>query len=692
MIRVTTIFLFILISSVLIAYPAKPADDDNPRVTILVLSKQIRLLREGLLKQISIIPGRDSIITDESNNQSWTAGAVTVLTERGRLRVFVDSREVSYPIHYRISGITGDDMCAVKLGNEERRYPLPFLITGDEENIRCYTEERLRRFAVESAMAEYSQANWKETEAIMALAHAIMARYYYAKKEARHQDADFCDLTHCQVYRGRIDAVTQLDDNWMIEHDKLKHNLFFHSRCGGSTVDISAFGDAGRPSASPGLGVRDWLFREGVQLCTNEDSRWERSISRDELMGILFPDYKLVEKDRFTLELDRDRMRVRVCHGAGTVSYPVETFRLMINRVKGWSFIRSNSFRVAEKTVDAKKLYIFQGEGLGHCVGLCQHGAVGLARRGYSRYEILEHYYPDLELRSTSGKCAPSPYLSYVIFDISSGRRLDLSHGPNFLSRTVPPGSVFKLIVSLYCASERSDIFNDYDFTCPGVNTRDPNMPDRCWNAGGHGRVRMLDAIPNSCNLYFASLYNRISKKRFMDFFQRFCRSLGIDASLPEISSDRQWSELLAGLDFRLSFTVSDYVRIVRFLHGGADRQEGQDGGPAGVPLQNRLRIFQSLKETFIRGTASGRPRPYGASCNYRELDGLLQRNSVDQREMWGKTATVIDGTNRAMSYGLFIGGSGNTGIVAVLRKGNGHIAAKWAQVMLSRFAGDSAD
>jgi stage II sporulation protein D len=40
------------------------------------------------------------------------------------------------------------------------------------------------------------------------------------------------------------------------------------------------------------------------------------------------------------------------------------------------------------------------GRGWGHGVGLCQHGAEGMARRGKTAEEILQHYYPDSRIVS----------------------------------------------------------------------------------------------------------------------------------------------------------------------------------------------------------------------------------------------------------------------------------------------------
>jgi SpoIID/LytB domain protein len=40
------------------------------------------------------------------------------------------------------------------------------------------------------------------------------------------------------------------------------------------------------------------------------------------------------------------------------------------------------------------------GKGFGHGVGLCQHGAMGMARAGHDHPAILGHYYPGSTLRT----------------------------------------------------------------------------------------------------------------------------------------------------------------------------------------------------------------------------------------------------------------------------------------------------
>jgi len=56
---------------------------------------------------------------------------------------------------------------------------------------------------------------------------------------------------------------------------------------------------------------------------------------------------------------------------------------------------------------DGSAEFVFVGRGWGHGVGLCQNGAYGMALAGHSYDEILEHYYPGIEI--TPFPPAPAP-------------------------------------------------------------------------------------------------------------------------------------------------------------------------------------------------------------------------------------------------------------------------------------------
>ena len=56
---------------------------------------------------------------------------------------------------------------------------------------------------------------------------------------------------------------------------------------------------------------------------------------------------------------------------------------------------------VVDRETDARGqvvAFVFTGRGWGHGVGMCQTGAYGLAREGYSYTAILQKYYTGVKL------------------------------------------------------------------------------------------------------------------------------------------------------------------------------------------------------------------------------------------------------------------------------------------------------
>jgi stage II sporulation protein D len=64
-------------------------------------------------------------------------------------------------------------------------------------------------------------------------------------------------------------------------------------------------------------------------------------------------------------------------------------------RPEGSSLLRSTGFQIqATKSGGKLSRLVIEGRGNGHGVGMCQWGAVGRARAGYSAEQILAAYYP----------------------------------------------------------------------------------------------------------------------------------------------------------------------------------------------------------------------------------------------------------------------------------------------------------
>jgi penicillin-binding protein 2 len=83
------------------------------------------------------------------------------------------------------------------------------------------------------------------------------------------------------------------------------------------------------------------------------------------------------------------------------------------------------------------------------------------------------------------------------------------------LQGAFPAGSVFKIVLAA-AALEAGVVDLSQMVTCPGFK-RVGNKIFDCWKVGGHGSVNFLDAIEQSCNVYFYNLMSRVPLKRWYE-------------------------------------------------------------------------------------------------------------------------------------------------------------------------------
>ncbi len=629
--------------------------DAGRTVRVGILSKPLRLLREGEIAPIVLIFPEGTRLEDESGRGSAAVRKASPVPSSGGWSLATDAGVFEGRFSLVMDTPGADRSFEVRVGNERRRYPLPLAIRSGAGDLELIITESLSRYALDAARAEYGPVPAHAEEALYALALLIEARF--DGRGRAHNGYDACDLAHCVVYRGLTGAAGDKPE-WSVDPRSLPCGAHFHAACGGRTLGERVFGRAGASCA----GVRDRLVETGTALCGAE--AWTARIGDAELASILSA-RNAPARSGLSIRIDDHTRRVSLRSGGELLAFPAEDFRLRVNRRKGWNFLKSNDYRVETVSEEGESVFVFTGIGNGHGAGLCQRGAVELARRGFSRYEILAHYYPGVRFGPTVEKAdGTPPGVSYVLFDPETDAIAGASH-PAFVNRELPAGSILKLIVALYCAAERPDLFDAYRYRCAG--RAGAPLPDRCWTPDGHGETGIERALSHSCNLYFASLHSEISGESF----RRFLDSLAgarVRVSLPPVSGPDGFARLLAGLDYRVRFTVRDGIALARLLAPG-----GREDPRLRLSPERRDIITRALYETMISGTAGNGTAESPAA--HHDPCGLP----------WGKTATVLSGSNRLTGYGLFLGGKGGRGVFIALRGGTGAKAARLAPGLLGR-------
>jgi stage II sporulation protein D len=188
------------------------------------------------------------------------------------------------------------------------------------------------------------------------LAQAVASRSYLASG-SRHERYDFCDTTHCQYLTDSLDErarnAAAETAGTLLWYDGKPFEALFTRSCDGRTRTPQQVGLAGSPAYQSAA----------CPICARDPQHWTRT-------------HPLAEV-------------------AALIESHTEQARLEVVRRLGWDAIPSNAYQAAVNGDTAT----FNGAGEGHGMGLCQRGAVGLARQGASWRDILHRYFPAVLIR-----------------------------------------------------------------------------------------------------------------------------------------------------------------------------------------------------------------------------------------------------------------------------------------------------
>jgi stage II sporulation protein D len=254
-------------------------------------------------------------------------------------------------------------------------------------------------------------------------AQAIAARTYAAASSGARAGGDFDVLstTGDQLYQG-IDSEDAVCDQAVFETAGLVLTFegkpaftYFHSSCGGRTearhevwdgLDELPYLDAVWDTDGGGSDLdRSWC--RGASSFTWTESWTGQEIARlvrEELPKVASTPVREPVGELIGLKVTErtpaGRVRwLEVRTTGGTYRVLADRVRRLLRRPDMGAILRSTWFDLDVETdggvVSSVKA---TGRGNGHGVGMCQHGALAMARAGRSCEEILAHYYPGTKL------------------------------------------------------------------------------------------------------------------------------------------------------------------------------------------------------------------------------------------------------------------------------------------------------
>ncbi len=253
-----------------------------------------------------------------------------------------------------------------------------------------------------------------EIEAVKA--QAVAARTY-ALAHLQQYPAEEYDMKSSimdQIYQGMtvenrltnrsIDATA----GQAITYDDQFINAYYHSTCGGMTDDIESVWDRKETpylKAVEDSGACSWSkYYTWREVFTEQQlrGRIEQYLSSDRGRDLVIGRITGVELSERT---PGGRVMTLIVKTArDSYRFKKDRIRWVIGRTSNPDLILpSDRFDVVIGRDASGQLesVTFKGRGYGHGVGMCQCGAIGLARQGWSFDKILKHYFTGVDINKT---------------------------------------------------------------------------------------------------------------------------------------------------------------------------------------------------------------------------------------------------------------------------------------------------
>lgn len=305
-----------------------------------------------------------------------------------------------------------------------RSYRGRFQVTG-AGSLRVINEVMLDDWLKGVLPAEIGSDSPPEALKAQAVAGRSEAIFRLASPPHNSEGYDFCTGVHCQAYKGISEETQQIRQacdetlGYVLSVNGDVLNAVYHNVCGGVTAGAEEVWDSepipglspvfdtikgGPVNLSEEAACRQFLNDPGTQyFCYSGNPgcaeyakkyfRWKKHLSGDEIAKIA---------------------------GVGTLTDISVTQRMRSGRVRKLLVTGTSGSKTYEKELNIRHAFdlwsglfvldiersgssitgvTFTGAGNGHGVGLCQHGAREIARRGGTFDQILGLYYPGAMLK-----------------------------------------------------------------------------------------------------------------------------------------------------------------------------------------------------------------------------------------------------------------------------------------------------
>lgn len=268
---------------------------------------------------------------------------------------------------------------------KERKYKNDIEITAGAEGLTIVNLVDMNNYL--SGVVESEGGGGKELEYYKV--QALMSRTYALKYIHKHDNEGFslCDRVHCQAYHSMLrfsptieEAVVNTDGIVMEDENDELVDAYFHANCGGQTSEAEFVWNMNIPYLNS--------FKDTFCIYTKQ-ATWEKRIPQQQWADFLVTRYNYPLNDSIygPLIFSFNQNERMAFYQSPALGIPLRDLRTQFN-------LKSTFFSTYPEGMEV----VIRGRGFGHGVGLCQEGAMRMAKYGYNYHQIAVYYFPGIHL------------------------------------------------------------------------------------------------------------------------------------------------------------------------------------------------------------------------------------------------------------------------------------------------------
>lgn len=283
--------------------------------------------------------------------------------------------EETLPNHtFRIQGLKPQKI-------KERKYYNNLLITIDtEKGLKIVNKVNINNYlggVIESEGGGGRHIEYYKVQAVLSRTYALS----HLKKHAK-EGFNLCDQVHCQAYHNMLiytssieKAVKETRQIVMVDQQMNLANGFFFANCGGQTSEA------------------DFVWNRSVPYCKSvidtfcihtRQATWEKRIPKIKWEAYLEKQFGYPIKDSaYNNLLYHFRQEQRLAF------YQIPQLGIPLRDIRYHFKLRSTWF---DCYLEGQEV-VLKGKGFGHGVGLCQEGAMNMAKNKYNFKAIMQFYF-----------------------------------------------------------------------------------------------------------------------------------------------------------------------------------------------------------------------------------------------------------------------------------------------------------